>query len=481
MKTYVFGIGGTGARVIKALTMLLSAGVEIDTNEIVPVFIDPDKSAANLTEAVDLLRTYKEINEELSFGNNVQNRFFQTEVNEMVSQFLWNLATPQNNQFEQYLALGSLSGPNEALVRMLFSEKNLEMNMDEGFRGNPNVGSVVLNQFTQSEDFQTLANGFVAGDRIFIISSIFGGTGASGFPLLLKNLRGINPNMPNANAIQNAPIGAITVMPYFNLTSAPGGQGNIDPSTFVTKTKAALKYYAANVSGNKSLNAMYYIGDDQTAQYAYCEGGTGQKNKANLIELLAALAVVDFCNLPNNKVTCNGGQAINPIYKEFGVQSNDGTMGFPGFYNGTRQLLQKPMTQFTLMCKYLKEQREDSMNQVWARGKSSLNASFFNKNTFFENINKVNKEYMQWLEEMGNNSPAFRPFLLAGGKNDVFGLVNGVQPHKKVFSLKNNYALFDDYLNKTEPQIDNGLKVEERFMELFYRVTEKLVNDKKLA
>lgn len=76
MKTYIFAIGGTGARVIKSLTMLLSAGVEINTDEIIPVFIDPDASAANLTEAERLLEDYKAIHEHIGFTTGRQNRFF---------------------------------------------------------------------------------------------------------------------------------------------------------------------------------------------------------------------------------------------------------------------------------------------------------------------------------------------------------------------------------------------------------------------
>lgn len=44
--------------------------------------------------------------------------------------------------------------------------------MTVGFTGNPNIGSVVLNQFAQSPQFTTFANDFNAGDNIFIISSI---------------------------------------------------------------------------------------------------------------------------------------------------------------------------------------------------------------------------------------------------------------------------------------------------------------------
>ena len=56
MKTYVFGIGGTGARVIKSLVMLMSAGIDMHTDEIVPIFIDPDNAAADLTRTVTVLR-----------------------------------------------------------------------------------------------------------------------------------------------------------------------------------------------------------------------------------------------------------------------------------------------------------------------------------------------------------------------------------------------------------------------------------------
>ena len=54
--------------------------------------------------------------------------------------------------------------------------------MDIGFVGNPNIGSVVLNQFKESEAFKQFAANFSPDDRIFIVSSIFGGTGRGWFP-----------------------------------------------------------------------------------------------------------------------------------------------------------------------------------------------------------------------------------------------------------------------------------------------------------
>ena len=48
-KLYIFGIGGTGSRVLRSFTMMLAAGVKIGVNEIVPIIIDPDVSNADLT------------------------------------------------------------------------------------------------------------------------------------------------------------------------------------------------------------------------------------------------------------------------------------------------------------------------------------------------------------------------------------------------------------------------------------------------
>ena len=38
-KLYVFGIGGTGSRVLRSLTMLLASGVECKADTIVPIII----------------------------------------------------------------------------------------------------------------------------------------------------------------------------------------------------------------------------------------------------------------------------------------------------------------------------------------------------------------------------------------------------------------------------------------------------------
>ena len=60
-KLYIFGIGGTGARVLRSFTMMMAAGVKIGEDEIVPIIIDPDASNADLTRTVALMNNYRSI------------------------------------------------------------------------------------------------------------------------------------------------------------------------------------------------------------------------------------------------------------------------------------------------------------------------------------------------------------------------------------------------------------------------------------
>ena len=480
MKTYIFCIGGTGARVMKALAMLLTTGVEIETDEIVPIFIDPDAAAADLTRTISFLRDYQYINEQLHFTSDMKNSFFKTQISELIPGYRLILSNTQNNQFQQYMDFASLDIANQALAYMLFSEKNLGSNMAVGFKGNPNIGSVVLNQFAQSEAFYDFANSFRPNDRIFIVSSIFGGTGASGFPLLLKNLRGIDMNFPNAGNIKDAAIGAITVLPYFNLAQSTDGKNDIDSSTFISKAKAALEYYDKNISGNNSLNAFYYIADDIYDTYVYSVGGPTQANKAHVIELLSALAIVDFCKMDDKSLQSSEGKALNPIYKEFGAKSNDQEMIFPSFYDVTRKELQRPMTEFTLFCKFLNEHLSSSKSQKWTKGKHPFDDNFFNGIFFSSHLRAVKENYLQWLKEMASNRRGFSPFHLEEMKKDLFGFVKGIKPGK-VINYRSNYDLFDYYLCDIEPRIPNNLSTEARFVELLYQTVNKLVEDKKLA
>lgn len=463
-KLFVFGIGGTGSRVLRSLTMLLASGVKFGADEVIPVIIDPDTANADLTRSVSLLNKYVSVHNALHFSADDENRFFRTKMTRTLPNYTLHIHDTDDKRFQEFIEFSSMSRSNQALVKMLFSDKNLESSMEVGFKGNPNIGSVVLNQIAHSDDFQAFANSFSQGDRIFIISSIFGGTGASGFPLLLKTLRQ-GEHFANHELINNATIGAISILPYFRLEKDETSE--IDSSTFISKTKSALAYYENNICKNGSIDALYYLADEFAATYKNHEGGSMQRNDAHLIEFLAATAIVDFSNSIFD----------SPTNFELGIKDVEGSVSFDAFYCKMHGMLYQPMTQFTMMTNALLDEFDRLSSSQLNANKSNFND--FYSSTFFGNLRDFLKSYREWLEEMKHNHRSLNLFNSACGSKP-FELVVGVKP-KKIMSLsvagKSDYDLVMVRLNGAIKDCRNK-ETNNKFLEMYYRATQRLVNEK---
>ncbi|WP_299340547.1 hypothetical protein [uncultured Prevotella sp.] len=462
-KLYLFAIGGTGSRVLRSLTMMMAAGVKMDVDEVVPIIIDPDASNQNLTDTVQLMNEYRETRKDLSFPQGVETQFFRTELSQILPNYTLRIQNTNNKKFKQFIDYSSVqSTSTKAMLKMLFSEKNLDSSMDVGFKGNPNIGSVVLNQIVASGDFTEFANNFSAGDKIFIISSIFGGTGASGFPLLLKTLR-TNTVMPNNELINNAEIGAITMLPYFKL--AQSTESEIDSSTFISKTKSALAYYENNIIENNSINALYYLADDVTNTYDNNEGGSKQRNDAHLIEFLAATAVADFCN--------NSYQSGATVNKELGIKDIKGGVTFSSFDDSLQKLLFAPLTEYILMTNCLT--RKESYYSSKSFNANNDNFKDLYNSSFFTVLKSMCFSYLKWLEEMKNNKRSLDLFDLSSA-DKPFDVVTGRKP-KKIFSTKSDYDLVTDRLNSAAKHC-NSKSDNDKFLEMFFLGTQKLLKEK---
>lgn len=459
-KLYVFGIGGTGARVLRSFTMMLASGVQIGTDEIVPIIIDPDASNADLTRAVALMNNYRSIRSELTFINEVESNFFKTEISQKQPNYTLRIQDTDDKTFQQFIDLPSMDKATQAMMRMLFSEKNLTSSMDVGFKGNPNIGSIVLNQIVNSNDFTEFANSFEQGDKIFIISSIFGGTGASGFPLLLKTLRTGNM-FPNNDIINNAEIGAITILPYFKLTV--DDESEIDSSTFISKTKSALAYYENNISRNGSINALYYLADDVSNTYDNHEGGSAQRNDAHLIEFLAATAIVDFSKK----------QHIETTNKELGLHDLTGAVTFDSFYDQQKKQLFGPLTKFIMMANCLINKFDYYSSNSFAANSENFNGLY--NSSFMSELCSFVGSYLEWLGEMKQNKRSLDLFNLNTG-NKPFDVVTGLKP-KFVLSTKSDYDLVTARLNSAVKSCKSK-DDKDKFLEMFYIATSRLLSEK---
>ena len=465
MNLYIFAIGGSGSRVLRSLTMLLASGVETQST-IIPIIVDPDNSNGDLDRAVSGLRAYEELRSELSFDSIYSSKFFSANITSLNKDgnYLLPLVGTASINFDEYLGIGAMSQENQAITKLLFSNSNLSSKMDVGFKGNPNIGSIVLNQFTQSIDYQNFEANFVAGDKVFIISSIFGGTGASGFPLILKTLR------TSANAaLASSPIGAVSLLPYFNLKA--DSESSIQADSFITKTKAALNYYERNVTGNATLNDMYYLGDDFNNQgYENCDGGDKQTNDAHFIEMLGALSVIDF----DSKQFGEGG---NTLFHEFGLNTkpkSTDSLIFSDLGQKTVNLIRKPLSTMAIMNSYLNNRSKSHReNQKWAKERNALLGASFYESNFYTNYRGFKEMFETWLTELENNQIGFAPFKADKNMINSDGLekIKGIKPSYPGINpfRKKGYDLIDELLGKKLSSIPANSGAPVTFMELFHK------------
>ncbi len=463
-KLYVFGIGGTGSRVIKSLAMLLASGVRLGNNfnTVVPIIIDPDVANGDLTRTQDILKLYKQIRDKIDSPD----VFFGQELKPL-GQIANNNSNGENfhlrlddrtERLGTYIAHDTMPENDKHFIKLLYSEANLASDLKVGFKGNPNMGAVVLNQFVNSQAFKTFANTFAEGDAIFIINSIFGGTGAAGFPLLLKNLRG-NEKLPNYQQIKKARIGAITYLPYFRLDQ----RDEINSESFIERAKNAIVYYNRTIIAQNQINPLYFIGDggsNNTQQYSV--GGNEQKNSANFLELAGALAILDFCqnNAQNNDI---------PI-KEFGIQRSPDYLSFGDLEENQKNLIEKPLSTFWLFTQYLLSKSKGLAKSLgvsrWTRSniklvppqkQSPCNESYFNSSEYINDVKKFITYFDEWMQELSKQYPKFSPF-------------QGELPDELFKQIDLHNCLNIDDL-KLRPRPDENSKVHTTLIKLFSRST----------
>ncbi len=305
MAYYFISIGGSGAKVLEALTHLCVAGAMPTREDLNILAIDPDSGNGNLERSGSALNQFIKF-QNLSVGNDTP--LFKTKMT-LIKPLPWNPIEIDKTlddligfQIYKNSALGSL-------YEVLYTRRERNTKLNEGFRGHPSIGAAVLakkytlrdNRNTQWTDFiqkikQDTNNG---GEiKIFFAGSVFGGTGASGIPTIARLLRNdLSKNDDNSGVRKIISIGGAFILPYFSFTPpADNDKLFAHSENFLTNTKAALKYYAQR---DNVFNAMYFLGDSHVTHFKrFSIGAATQKNDAHIVDFYGALAAIDFFNQP---------------------------------------------------------------------------------------------------------------------------------------------------------------------------------------
>lgn len=306
-KNVLIGIGGTGSKVIESVIHMCAAGLGPDKLNI--FMIDPDRGNGNLTRTQTLIKRYTELRDNLQ--KTPDNPCFKTEIiippgDEPLT---WNILEDSNYTLAKYINYDNISKVNPPLANLanvLFTGLELETSLERGFRGHPSIGAVVMADPPMDQyPFKLLWDGIESlGEnelRVFIVGSIFGGTGAAGFPTLganqlIKYNEAMHAKLSNDRS--RVLLGGALILPYFSFSVENTANESmfVTASDFPIATKAALQYYNDKDLG---FDQYYFIGDSLSQKVGkFSTGSSTQENQPHYIELVSGLACFDFFDQP---------------------------------------------------------------------------------------------------------------------------------------------------------------------------------------
>jgi hypothetical protein len=297
-RTLVYAIGGTGAKCAEALVHLTAAGL-ISTDWTLRI-VDQDRDNGNGTRLVRLAGLYQEVHNSLRDGPQSlgsDSPFMRARIigGDRIMAVLPDIDAILRDAFDVGEAADCSTDGNALLLNALFTNEERGERLVRGFAGRPGLGAAAFlcppsEQLSEvwaciNGDVQRMASGEI--DRILLLGSIFGGTGAAGLPTLGRHFRAYIRS-------RNVALGAVLMLRYFDLRD-PGRFKPADHS----RTRAALTYYAREMAPDGSdalFDQLYLVGlhPETMIPAEMSGGGKGQINPCLLPELIAGLGGAQF-------------------------------------------------------------------------------------------------------------------------------------------------------------------------------------------
>lgn len=314
MSVYVIALGGTGAKVVEAIVHEVAAGLFVQGTETSPddfedlkiLFVDPDKGNGILARAINTINHYNDLQKTIKGGIDEKCPWWmqtKIEYKGLFSPFdvkESNKTAKENKTLNGFFELGeySESDNQKYLFDILYTQREQNEPLDKGFKGRPAIGSAIWSGLTrknnnQQKSWEEFINEIENESRqsrqtvtkVFLLGSIFGGTGASGFPTLGRLI--------SKKLGTNIKLGGLLMLPYFEFQDQISEKEIYAKSQdFILKTEAALRYYGMN---KLNLDPIYLLGTPSLKNVKeFSSGGSEQHNHPHFIELFGALALRDF-------------------------------------------------------------------------------------------------------------------------------------------------------------------------------------------
>lgn len=325
MNYFMIAAGGTGAMCAKAFLFLAAAGCVDKSSKYHILLMDKDQHSDAVTDCENLLDKYEKMRQQM-LGKTDVYTFPEVELHK------WNFTDEIVDTFCQktklaaatltQMTLRKLLNPtgDDKMARILstmYTDKELDTDLEKGFYGNPNIGAPVFDYVQErflsdkvtrndgsewQNTFMTeLRNALYTGKTyVYLMGSLFGGTGATVIPNVVLALRSLKDSKGKAVGMENLVLGASVIMPYFKLPNCEEDSverlAKVMPvdGKFAGQTRDALAYYDSSGLLSNMMNLLLLGSSclDVTSEL-YARGGQ-QRQHSHIVILLAAVAASRF-------------------------------------------------------------------------------------------------------------------------------------------------------------------------------------------
>ena len=358
---FVLGIGGTGMRCIESLIHLCAMGMFDDT-DIHLLALDTDSNNGNFNRLKALKDAYQSTK-----GNDEAQRvalkdsFFTANIK--YYEFSPNYQT--KSTFKAVFDYGNTQYQRKEeadLADLVLSSDVEDFNLRHGYRAQTHLGSMMMYHSiieaakeARPNDLQkflsTLTTACTSGNpRVFILGSVFGGTGASSIPIIPQALTKAAEiiNGGAVNILRSAYFGSTLLTGYFNFKSPSESELQnqkviATSERFALNSQVAMMFYDDDTTVKSTYQRFYMLGTDGLSwnpmQHKEVSttitGGELQENDSHYIELMAACAALDFYNSSDNVLNTNkANQTTDYVYRSIG---DNGKLEFQDFVGKDRE------------------------------------------------------------------------------------------------------------------------------------------------
>lgn len=413
---FVLGIGGTGMRCIESLIHLCAMGMFDDT-ELHLLALDTDKNNGNFSRLKEVKDAY--VNSKgLDAANRtaLKNTFFSANL----KYYEFSPNYEKNSTFKEVFNYGNIkyNNPEEAdLADLVLTENVEDFNLRHGYRAQTHLGSMMMYhsileaaQSKLDSDLKKFIQELIKASnsgtpKVFILGSVFGGTGASSIPIIPQAISKAAEIMSNGavNILSNTYFASTLLTAYFSFKN-PGqdelhNQKIIATSDkFALNSQVAMMFYDDDATVKTTYQRFYMIGTDNQVWdpmarekeriTATITGGGDQKNDSHYVELLAACAALDFYHYDEKQLAQNKKNAKTDYL--FRAKDTSGKFEFKDFVGGENNYDKEFAKKFGMLIAFsflCNNPEIDLVESVRAGGQKEI--------TGFDNIDVDQVDYLK--------------------------------------------------------------------------------------